>query len=122
MYKQVEAWIDSLNLDHIPKEVVAFCFNLYDGWDNTNWSMELIGADGFDLEDTDWACGEVTDFGSRDMEFKWVFEGEWDAALTQMVAALKRYLDNGKFAALLKEKNAVAVGFVDGDLEILFTK
>lgn len=122
MYEQVEAWIDQLALDNIPDDVAAFCFNLYDGWDNTNWSMELIGADSFDAEDSDWACAEVTDFNSRNTEFKWVFEGNWEAALAIMSATLKNYLENGKFAAALKEKAAVAVGFVDGDLDLLFTK
>ena len=122
MYQLVEAWIDSLNLSSIPENVVAFCFNLYDGCDNAHWSMELVGADSFDSENSDWACGEVTDFNSREMEFQWVNEGDWEAALAQMVSALKEYLDKGKYAPIFKEKAAVAVGFTDGDLEILFTK
>ena len=122
MYQNLSNWIDSLDLSVIPEEVVAFCFNLYDGCDNEHWSMELIGADGFDSEDSDWACGEVCDFGSRASEYKWTRIGKWDAVLVDTVAALRKYLEIGKYAQVLRSKTAVAVGFTDGDLEILFSK
>ena len=122
MYHLVESWIDNLNLNVIPEDVVAFCFNLYDGCDNLHWSMELIGADSFDAENDDWACGEITDFKSRETVFKWTQGCNWEAALEQMVSALKEYLDKGRYAPILKSKIAVAVGFTDGDLEILYNK
>lgn len=122
MYQLVEAWIDNLNLNPVPEAVAAFCFNLYDGCDDEHWSMELVGTDNYDPEDSDWACGEVTDFNSRETEFKWVQKCNWATALAQMTAILRDYLNNGRFAPVLKEKMAVAVGFTDGDLEILFTK
>jgi shikimate kinase len=121
MYKLVESWIDKLELSSVPEDVAAFCFNLYDGCDNEHWSMELVGTDSFDADDSDWACGEVTDFGSRAAELKWIQKGDWEAALAQMVSILNAYLDKGKYATVLKNKAAVAVGFTDGDLEILFT-
>ena len=122
MYQMVEAWIDSLDLTSVPDEVAAYCFNLYDGCDDEHWSMELVGADSFDDADSDWACGEVTDFGSRDAEFRWTHQGDWEAALAQMVSILTEYLNRGRYASELKEKAAVAVGFTDGDLEILFKR
>ena len=122
MYQAVEAWIDGLMLNAVPEEVAAFCFNLYDGCDNEHWSMELVGTNSFDPEDSDWACGEVTDFGSRKAEFTWVQNCDWEEALGQMVSVLGEYLDKGKFSSVFKGKTGVAVGFTDGDLEILFTK
>ena len=35
---------------------------------------------------------------------------------------LKEYLENGKHAALLKSRTGVGVGFVDGNIEILYNK
>ena len=47
---------------------------------------------------------------------------EWDEALEYMVKELNQYLENGKYADLLKSKDGVGVGFVDGNIEILHTK
>ena len=122
MYHFVASWIDGLDLDAVPEEVAAFCFNLYDGCDGNTWSMELIGADDYDREDSDWACGEVTDFGSRDGELAWTKQASWDGVLAEMVPILSEYLERGKYAHILKGKAAVAVGFTDGDLEILYSR
>lgn len=122
MYQEMEAWINSLQLQDIAEQVEAFCFNLYDGCDNENWSMELIGASCFDEENEDWACDEVSDFDSRNPVFKWKKNAGWEEIHADMVALLGKYLEEGKYALRLKSKTAVAVGFVDGDLEILFRK
>jgi len=39
-----------------------------------------------------------------------------------MISELKRYLDKGACANLLKSKGEIGVGFVDGDIEMLFSK
>ena len=90
MLAKVAAWLDEVLEQSVPEEVVAFCFNLYEDGDNS-WSMELVGTASFDEEDMDWACDEVTDFGTREVPF-----------------------------GVLKEKNGVGVGFVDGDIEIIY--
>ena len=122
MYQEMANWIDSLDLDRIPDEVAGFCFNLYDGCDHLHWSMDLIGADRYDPEDSDWACDEVCDFGSRAPEFRWIREAGWEIVLEEVVAALRMYLSQGKYADALKSRTAAAVGFDDGDLEILHCK
>lgn len=122
MYKLVETWMDNLELDNVPEEVTAFNFNLYDDGDDLNWSMDLIGAPSFDLEDPDWACFEVTDFNSREPSFQWTEACDWETAYDRIVNVLKEYLEKGKYAPVLKGKTAVAVGFDSGDLEILFMK
>ena len=119
MYNKVSEWIDGVLSAHVPDEVVAFCFNLYEN-DECCWSMDLIGAAGFDPDDQDWACDEVTDFNSREPLFTWQAECEWDEALDTMVDILKKYLNEGKYADLLKSKNAVGIGFVDGDIKIIY--
>ncbi len=43
MFNRVAEWLDAVLETDIPKEVVAFGFNLYDEG-HYNWSMELIGA------------------------------------------------------------------------------
>ena len=120
--KNVADWIhDILNDKAIPADIVAFCFNLYEEFDGS-WSMELVGTDRFDLEDEDWACSEITNFGSRENLYTWEMKCEWDKALAYMVNELKQYLSNGQYAELLKSKEGVGVGFVDGNIEILHSR
>ena len=122
-YSNFEEWLDGIlsNENEMSDEIVAFCFNLYEESDGS-WAMELVGTERFDLEDEDWACNELTDFGSRECLYNWEMECEWDEALEYMVKELSQYLENGKYAELLKSKDGVGVGFVDGNIEILHTK
>ena len=119
MYNKVSEWIDGVLSDGVTDEAVAFCFNLYENEDYY-WSMELIGAGRFDPDDQDWACDEVTDFNSRESLFTFQAECEWDEALQTMIDILKKYLNDGKYADLLKSREGVGVGFVDGDIEIIY--
>ncbi len=121
MYNKIETWINNIAIQEIPEEVIAFNFNLYEDTDNT-WSMELVGTESFDEEDPDWACDEVTDFGTRDNPLAWQKDASWDEVLEEIIGALKMYLDLGGFANVLKNSNGVGVGFVDGDIEILHAK
>ncbi|NLZ56478.1 MAG: hypothetical protein GX900_07445 [Clostridiaceae bacterium] len=114
-------WLDNVLRQNVPEDVTAFCFNLYDDGDN-NWSLELVGTGSFDVDDTDWPCYEVTDFGTRAQPFAWNKAQKWGRVLTDVVSVLRKYLKNGKYAHVLKSKSAVGVGFVDGDIEILFAK
>lgn len=121
VYANIEQWLDIVLKQNIPTEVVALNFNLYDDGDN-NWSIELIGTDTFDSEDEDWACNEVYDFGTRKNPFRWNEEKEWNEIFDEMVNILKKYLESGKYSSILKGYQGIGIGFVDGDLEIIFTK
>lgn len=119
MYNEVANWLNDVLKQEIPEEVAAFCFNLYDDGDNA-WSMELVGCERFDAEDEDWPCDEVTDFGTREGLLAWVKETQWEAVLAEICEVLKQYLEKGEYADVLKSKQGVGVGFVDGDIEIIF--
>lgn len=121
IYEKIAIWLNEVLTQNIPEEVVAFCFNLYEEEDY-NWSMELVGTDRFDPDDSDWPCFEITDFGTRKALFSWNKEAEWDQVLEEIVSDLKNYLENGEKSDILKSKEAVGVGFVDGDLEIIFNR
>ena len=121
MYEKISNWLDEVMEQDIPNEVIAFCFNIYEENDST-WSMELIGTEEFDEEDDDWACEEVSDFGTRENQFRWSEEAEWNTVLDEIRNILEEYLENGRYANILKSKAGVGVGFVDGDVEILYKK
>lgn len=121
MFDEISKWLDDALNQEISHEVAAFCFNLYEDGDN-RWSMEIVGTGRFDEDDTDWACDEVTDFGTRENCFTWEESKKWDEILSEISSLLKDYLENGTYAMALKEKNGIGVGFVDGDIEIIYQK
>lgn len=119
LYDEAAKWLDHALAQDIPENAVAFCFNLYDDG-NHSWSMELIASQRFDKDDTDWACDEVTDFGTREKNFVWKQKAEWDTVLQDVISALKKYLSQGKNAEKLKSGKGIGAGFVDGDIFILY--
>ena len=119
MYHKLEAWLNDILGQKIPSVVKAFCFNLYE--DDEGWSIELVGTESFRLDDEDWACDEITDFGTREKPLSWKEEADWKEVLSEVSSAIKQYLANGSYADILKSCTGVAVGFVDGNLEILYS-
>lgn len=119
MYSVVAHWLDDILERELPDAVAAFSFNLYEDGGN-RWSMELVGTDRFDPEDEDWRCDEVSDLGTREQPLSWTRKAGWDEILEEMVRVLKRYLEEGAHAAVLKRYQGIGVGFVDGDTEILY--
>jgi len=122
-YQEFSKWLANHLANDLPKEVVAFNFNLYEGVTGTleQYHIELIGADTFDEEDSDWPCNEI--FTTRDDLF--IIErtediSKWKKGLEVMTSLVSKYLQEGKYADKLKSVNAVGIGFVDGDIHILY--
>ncbi len=122
---EITEWLDEILEEisemEIPNEIAAFGFNLYDDGGH-NWSMELIGTSEFDINNPDWLCREVTDFDTREDPFQWHQEGEWQEIQRVMSETIKEYLSTGEYANILKNKFGIGIGFVDGDVEILYKK
>ena len=118
MYNRLSEWIDDAIKTGIPKDVVSVCFNLYEDIDN-NWSVEMVGCLSFDESDSDWACDEFTDFGTRNNPFRWNQDSDWSEIQLKISDMLLRYLKEGEYKNQLNNLAGVAVGFVDGDLDLL---
>ena len=121
MYEKISNWLDSVFDRSIPEGVVSVCFNLYEDGDGS-WSLEVVGCSSFDSEDPDWACDEVTDFETRDEPFTWTEEAIWEKVLSDITKILYQYIQEGKASGYLNSLDGVAVGFADGDLNILVEK
>jgi hypothetical protein len=117
-----ETWIDGTLTAGAPSAVVAFNFNIYE--DADAFSVELIGTSSFDEEDSDWACDDIWNAAVQRFRIPFQVVGsEWRTALAKVEEWLIGYLASGSQGAVrLKESEAVAVGFVDGDLELLWRK
>lgn len=120
-YNYIEKWINEIMQQSIPDDVEALNFNLYEDG-NYNWSIELVGTERFDLEDEDWRCDEIFDFGTRDTPLAWKEEKTWEEILNETIQILNRYLEQGQYAGVMKRYQGVGVGFVDGDANILFAQ
>lgn len=117
MYKKFEKWMNSLLAEHTGEGIVAYNFNIYEGEEEGDYDLQLIGASMYDAEDDDWACSEV--YSSGEDIFSYEAE-DWEAGLDVCIDLVKQYLEQGKYADVLKKGKVVTTGFVDGDLELIY--
>ena len=119
-YNEFSQWLDKYLEKDIYEKAIAVNFNLYEGTDDT-YHIEVIWSDEFDESDSDWACSEL--FTTRDDVFyvdRTKDVQEWEKGLEFIKDLVSKYLSNGKYSNKLKTYQAVGIGFVDGDLEILY--
>ena len=76
----------------------------------------MVGTFSFDKDNDDWTCDEV--FTTRDHPFVIECESDWKLVETFFIGLVNEYLSSGK----LKEYQAIGIGFVDGDLQILYAR
>ena len=117
-------WLDESLAQGVPSSVQAFSFNLYEPAhvEGVKFSVELIGAGHFDKSAPDWACDEVWQPIPRGIGIPLSFSGaSWRQCLNavqgQILAVLR---SKSTAAAVLASKQAIGVGFVDGDLNVIW--
>lgn len=119
-YKLFSNWLNQILEQDIPNGIKAFNFNLYEGSEDT-YDIKLIGSNEFDENDSDWAC---TNYFSSEEYICYIKRTEdiadWEKGLTYITNLVERYLNEGEYANILKNVSAIGVGFVDGDIDILF--
>lgn len=115
--KKFFEWLDwvlsSKNID----KAVAFNFNIYEDGNNI-WSLEFVCTSAFSATDSDWACAEL--FATREHPFKITYSEPWQEVLALFRKFVNSYLETGSLREVLKSKAGVGIGFVDGDLELLY--
>jgi hypothetical protein len=119
-FKLFSNWLNQVLEKNIPKGIKAFNFNLFEGEEET-YDIQLIGSDEFDEDDFDWACTEYFTSGELFCYIKRTEEIEnWKQGLNYITMLVQRYLDEGEDAQILKNASAIGIGFVDGDIDILY--
>jgi hypothetical protein len=112
-------WADRALTNRVPDEVRAFSFNLYEHVDA--FAMELIGCSRYDAQDQEWACREL--FAYRDPLFEMphsLVGHEWRQGLEFGLTLVREYLRSRSPGHRLCRAEAVTVGFVDGDLHLVW--
>jgi hypothetical protein len=118
-------WIVSALASEVPDTVVAYSFNLFElGPGEAKYGIELIGSDEFATDNSDWACSEAWVADPRSISIPRAFaNGAWEVCLDDVKGLLTNFLSKSSATvAKLKEAKAVAIGFVDGDLESVWQR
>lgn len=118
-YPALEEWIDTSLSVKLPDEINCFCFNIYEDADNA-YSLELVGYTSFDKNDENWDTEEIVI--NRDHPLRWNTSVSPDGILTEIRYLIREHLPKGKYGSLLCSKEAILLGFVDGDVSIVFEK
>ena len=111
------SWLDAA-LERVPPEARALNFNLYEG--DRTWDIELVGAELFDPGNPDWACDPVFSYPELCFLGTELIGSEWEQALGAAIEMISTYIRSGAKKEVLRSSLAVAVGFVDGDLTVLW--
>ena len=114
-------WLNMQFQKGIQPKGAALCFNLYEN--EESYSFQLIASEYFDEDDSDWPCREVYTSGEnifsidRNPDIK-----EWKDGLKFAAGFVYEYLKTGNYTEFMKTYEAVAIGFVDGDIVVLSKK
>ncbi|MEP6754411.1 MAG: hypothetical protein ABJA67_02835 [Chthonomonadales bacterium] len=110
---EFNTWLDAALSKNIESSVVAFSFNL-----GEPWYIEIVGSDRYSEDDSDWACEESFRPDVERLELPESEVGEdWEDVLEAAIRLVSAYLDRPSAGSgILQRAEAVAVGFVDGDL------
>lgn len=115
--ESIRDWLTRSLAEPTSGKVAAYCVNLYD----SPFRADLIGSSRFDPQDEDWACEEVWSPSIPYLDFPEEYAAcPWEERLALCTDALRRYLSEDSSATeILRSAEAVAIGFVDGNLTIV---
>ena len=114
-----EKWLKKQLIKDIPDNVIAFNFNLYETDDDESFDVQLVGCENYSKDDEDWACDTV--FSSEEDVFTFKDE-DWESALETCKSMIQDFLASCDSDNKLSRAEYVTVGFIDGDLEVIFSK
>ncbi len=123
--EELNHWIDAALASEVPKTVIAYSFNLFElDPQEAKYGIELIGSEEFDADNSDWACNDVWTADPSSIHIPKAFaNGAWEECLDDVRGLLTNILSNASATATkLKEARGVAIGFVDGDLELIWER
>lgn len=119
LQRAFETWANRALAREIPDGTIAFHFNLYEGKDA--FHVQLVGAARFSRDDPSWPCAETFTTGEDVFELPHSVVGlEWERCLEATKAAVQSYIARSAGATALRGSRAVGVGFVDGDVEVVW--
>jgi hypothetical protein len=118
-------WLAQALSEPIPASVSAYSFNLfeYPETPEVKFGIELIGTGSFDPADADWACDEVWEPAERRLEIPTIYSSrEWEECQRRLHNLVLSCIDFQPGGAILRQKQAVGLGFIDGELQLVWQR
>ncbi len=116
-YLQFEEWLNKILEEEMPREdILAYNFGIFQG--NNGYTIYLMGAKSFEIQENDWACNE--DFVPKNKYFH--FSGAfanltWKEFEQIVVNYVKSFKKSESFKnSFFSKAKLITVGFDDGDL------
>ena len=110
IYEEFSRWLDDLlEINELPDSTKAICFNLYAESEEENLYSAQIACDMV------WSSEEnvfIVDTSDED-------DTGWKHAQDLFKEMVEEYFRTGKYGRILRSFEGAAIGFVDGDLELL---
>ncbi len=123
--QQFNKWMNT-EMQKIKGDAIAYCVLIYEEADDESedkYSVDLVAFDEYDEYDCDWACGDgIYASHCDDTLMYFDMQGGWEVCLEEVKNLIDSYIEEGKYANLLKNAEAVGYGFADGDIEIAYSK
>lgn len=116
-------WIDDALSREVPARTAAFHFNLYEGMDSVH--IQLMGTGAFEAGEVPgrdyWPGAETFSTGEDIFEIPFEVAGsDWKQWLATCMDMLGSYIATGRNSGVLRSSKGVGVGFVDGDMYVLW--
>lgn len=112
------AWVGRALTKASSFRVAAYNFNLYE--DVASWDFELVGTSRFDIDDQEWACDSIYSHPELCRYRRQHVGEEREQALAFAIELVSTYLRSGAKKEMLRSSEGIGVGFVNGDLSILW--
>ncbi|WP_295516166.1 hypothetical protein [uncultured Stenotrophomonas sp.] len=123
--EDLTTWLAATLREPRPASLRGYCFNLVDGAaaDEASFTLELVGCERFDANDPDWPCDECWRPSHPPLEIATAFTGpDWESCLENVRGLLLPLVQEGTPGAPLRMAQGVGLGFVDGDLHLLWQR
>lgn len=118
------SWIDSALSQPIPARTEAFHFNLYEGVESVH--VQFVGTEAFipgEEPSTDYWPAETFSTGEEIFEVPFAVAGpDWRAWLKTLIDLVNSYISDGMRSDVIRSKKRVGIGFVDGDMHVLWQR
>lgn len=121
-----EKWLFESLQFHLPLEIKAFSFNLFELYsdEEITFGIELIGSNTFDKNNPDWACDEIWEPINRQVFIPTSYStSDYEICLDKMKTLIEMILKSNRYISeKLQQCEAIAIGFVDGDLHLIYLR
>ena len=118
-YVGFTTWLNKVLQSPLPENTKAINFNLYEEAQPNTFGIQFVATSSFELNNDDWACDEI--FSSNGNMFFFANSNGWEHALKEVEENVKAYLET-EDSSILKKCDGIGLGFVDGDLIIVYRK